>query len=925
MRISKQNTIYDVIILGGGFQALGAAFELSEKGKKVLIAETRPSLGWEATWAYNLELQKGISKYADILANEISSSGGMKNNRIDPVLTELSILKMTKNIELLHYCCPAGLEIENNKIKALVMAGKSGSFYLQAKSYIDATENAITKTFTEKNNFSGKASKSLYSFFMNAVEDTAKLPGKIDYKNSALLLKTSPWEGETAIEFETSRPMYQARLEIPEILNFLRTEIKGMKNAIMTHSANIGLPLYGEKDSNFQSKIENLIYPSRKNASSLHGRENLLSDRMKNGEEAAMNLMRKLDNLPSPSEINHASPPAVIPEDIGHSSIIVCGGGTAGAVAAIAAGKQGEKVKLIEASVCLGGIGTAGAIHIYYHGVTGGIQDEIDQKVAELQPLYYSNKTPRGFHPEVKKTVLLEMALKAGVSIEFETMLTGAETDSVEKLLPAKNSNRANRKIKSVITNNMSGAMRHTADVFIDGTGDADLAALAGCRYSFGRDTDAVPHSYSQPSDSIIEDKSIRENNFDMGYCDPTDPWDMTRARITGLKHYQNTSFTNEKRAFTLAVLTGIRNSRLIYGKYRITLADQISASEFPDVIGYTFCHYDNHALDYENESDEAMIWVWCLGNWHARIGCEIPYRSLLPENIVNLLVACRAMSLDFDAHNQLRMQRDMQRIGEAAGIAAAISCRDKKYPSEIDVKKIQEELFKSGALKSKENNYHWDGWKPENLFALQLKNKLLPSSENITDIVKSGFDLEDLRNKLSSDKPEDKYSAALKLALTNDEKAQKVLLDCIKERCPLKPEGYKTVEMWKPAMALAGILSIREAVPLLNKVISDENSDQAALITAMKALARMQEKASAPLIEKMLERDNLPSVQTFQKSSGHMPVVEENSLWKLELAAAECLSILGIKRSDIIKKYLDNESAVIRRSALKIKEKAML
>ncbi|OGV52127.1 MAG: hypothetical protein A2017_19690 [Lentisphaerae bacterium GWF2_44_16] len=921
MKTSKQDTVYDVIILGGGFEGLGAAFTLAEKGKKVLVAESRPSLGWEATWTYNLELQKGISKYADILADEISSSGGTKGNRIDPVLTELSLLKMAKNIEILHYCCPSGFEIENNKVKALIMAGKSGSFYLQAKSYIDATENRITTGFTGEKD-SEQPSKHIYSFFMNAVENTENLPEKVNYGNGVLLIKNTPWKGEAAIEFETSRSMYQARLEIPEILKFIRAKVSGMEKAIMTHSANIGLPIYAKNTTNFQSKTENIFYPSRRNATSAQGREALLSERMKSGEEAAALLMKKLDTLSAPAKLDRACPPSVIPEDAEHTDIIVCGGGTAGAVAAIAAGKQGQKTKLIEASVCLGGIGTAGAIHVYYHGVTGGIQDEIDRRVSELDALYAPDKMKRGFHPEVKKTVLLEMALEAGVSIEFESMLTGTETDSVEQHLPAGKSERADRKIKSVITNNLSGVNRHTAEVFIDSTGDADLAALAGCRYSLGRDTDAVPHSYSQPSDSIIEDKSIKENNFDMGYCDPTDPWDMTRARIIGLRHYQNASFADEKRAFALAPLLGLRNSRLIYGKYRMTLADQIKASEFPDVIGYSYCHYDNHALDYENESDEAMIWVWCLGNWHARIGCEIPYRSLLPENIVNLLVACRAMSLEFDAHNQLRMQRDMQRIGEAAGIAAAISCRDKKYPTEIDVKKIQEKLFESGALKNKENNYHWDGWKPENLFALQMKNNLLASGENMTDIVKSAYDLKTLKNKLDSDKAEEKYNAALKLALANDEKARKVLLDCIKERCPIKTEGYKTAEMWKPAMMLAGMLKIKEAIPLLNEVINDETSDQAALIAAMKALARLGEKASAPLIEKMLKRDNLPSIQTFQRSSGHMPVVEENSLWKLELAAVECLSGLGVKRPDIIERYIDNESAVIRRSALRIKEK---
>lgn len=923
----ETDVIYDVIVLGGGFRALGAAFSLAENRKRVLVVEPHPTLGWEATWAYILELQKGISKYADILASQIAGAGGMSGPRIDPVITELAILKMMNNIKILHYCWPSGFVVENNRIQAIAMAGKSGPFYLQAKLFIDATENEISKLFIGREGTVEQVPKYIHGFFMNGVDTGKSLPEKLEYEDSLLLFKNTPWDGEISVSFETSGPVHHAILEIPEILRFLRKEVGAVKNAVLSHSANMGLPLYSAKTVRAirrHNMMENLVYPSRKETATLQEHRLLLSERMKEGEDVAVSLIREMDGFSAPSEFGKSAVPVIMPRDKGGSNIIVCGGGTAGALAAISAGRLGQKTMLIEASTCLGGIGTGGSIHLYYYGVAGGLQDEVDQKVAELHSLYCADKTIVGFHPEIKKTVLLRMALEAGVSIEFETMLTGVETDSTVEHVTAGNKKDAPVKVKSVIVNSSVGPLRYNAEIFIDSTGDADLTVMAGGRYSFGRDSDSIPLSYSQPSDSILEDKSIAVNNFDAGYCDPTDPWDLTRARIKGLKQYEEIASDNRARLISLSPLIGVRSSRLVCGKYRLTLADQLKASEFKDVVAYSVGHYDNHAADYENESDEVMVWVWCLGNWSVPIGCEIPYRCLLPEKITNLLVACRALSLEYDAHSQMRMQRDMQRIGEVAGIAAAISCIDKKAPSEIDIEKLQEKLFESGALQDQSLKYHSDKWKPNSLFQAQLKNNSIVAHENALEIIKSSFDLDMLKHQLSSEKPEEKFNAALKLVMINDKEARDVLIDCIRSHPSCKTTGHRTVEVWKPAMILAGIFKIREAIPFLNKAVLDTNSDQATLIIAMKALVRLEEKPSARLIEEMLCRNNLPALQKFHSSSKY-PVSQEESLWKLELAAAESLAALGVKRSDIIQKYISDPRAIVRRFARQIKEKTGL
>ena len=114
------------------------------------------------------------------------------------------------------------------------------------------------------------------------------------------------------------------------------------------------------------------------------------------------------------------------------SDVLVVGGGTGGAIAAIVAAREGVRTTLIETGLSLGGIGTAGAIHSYYYGLNGGIQDEVDARVKELTPLFCGKWDVRGFHPEVKKQVLQQMVEEAGVEVHYDTVVTGVLLKSGE-------------------------------------------------------------------------------------------------------------------------------------------------------------------------------------------------------------------------------------------------------------------------------------------------------------------------------------------------------------------------------------------------------------------------------------------------------------------------------------------------------------
>jgi hypothetical protein len=175
--------------------------------------------------------------------------------------------------------------------------------------------------------------------------------------------------------------------------------------------------------------------------------------------------------------------------------LIVAGGGPAGAAAAISAGRLGLKVLLIEATGCMGGMGTSGLVTAFdpmangEEMLVGGLMREIVEtlyETGELSPginpdtwrKNYMRWTP--FRVEGYKRLLDDLALQAGVEVRFFTRVIDCDID------------QENRQVNGVVIHNIEGCAYVRGKTFIDATGDAVLAHLAGvpCREA-GRDT---PH-----------------------------------------------------------------------------------------------------------------------------------------------------------------------------------------------------------------------------------------------------------------------------------------------------------------------------------------------------------------------------------------------------------------------------------------------
>jgi hypothetical protein len=177
---------------------------------------------------------------------------------------------------------------------------------------------------------------------------------------------------------------------------------------------------------------------------------------------------------------------------------------------------------------------------------------------------------------------------------------------------------------------------------------------------------------------------------------DATQAQELTRAEIEGRRQaleYQR--FLRERvpgyeaaRIVAFSTQIGVRESRHIYGEYRLTRDDVVSARKFKDVIGLCGAPIEDH------HAGEGTRWVFLPEGETV----DIPYRTLLPQKADGLLVAGRCFSATHDAYAAVRSMAQCMAMGQAAGCAAALCVAQSKMPRGLAVPALQEHLRKLGA-----------------------------------------------------------------------------------------------------------------------------------------------------------------------------------------------------------------------------------
>jgi hypothetical protein len=439
--------------------------------------------------------------------------------------------------------------------------------------------------------------------------------------------------------------------------------------------------------------------------------------------------------------------------------LVVAGGGPGGTAAAICAARLGAKVLLVEATGCLGGMGTSGLVTAFdpmadgEKGLVKGFMLEV------VETMYKRGFLPEGinpdtwrkeymhwtpFQPEGLKLLLDELAVAAGVETRFFTRVIDADTDKNKK------------HVNGVILQNVEGYLYVPAKTFIDATGDAILANICGatCREA-GRDTEKIMpttlcalfagldwnrleyeddpfsplHNFGPNKTGEKVQDAIKKGYFTqpdrqfpavfrigktIGFSNSGHIFkvnalrvkDLTRGMMTGrkivqeyIKFYRDyfEGFENLE-LVTTASLLGVRETRRIVGEYELNYDDYIARRQFPDQIGVFNKYVDIHLYDATDEEYENFFNRY--KNERLGIGeCHgIPYSILVPKGWMNLWVAGRCNSSDVKVHGSIRVMPAAAMMGQAVGTAAVQSMKTGQPACDLDTEKLIETLRETGA-----------------------------------------------------------------------------------------------------------------------------------------------------------------------------------------------------------------------------------
>lgn len=372
--------------------------------------------------------------------------------------------------------------------------------------------------------------------------------------------------------------------------------------------------------------------------------------------------LRKSDASPSECEAPLGGPPEI--RFRCEVEVLVVGGGSSGASAAIRAATEGRNTLLLDLNPGLGGTGTYGGVDSYWFGRRTGYMTRIQDAVATVQRmLHYKGHK---WNIEAKSYALLKEAEMSGSDGLFNVITYDAI--------------KTGNQVRGAVAATRWGPLAVEAKVVIDATGDGDVAVFAGASYVYGSEKDHAVMWYSLAQ---FEEPARVQNNF-TSMVDVGGARDYTRAILAGRR--RGSSGIHDH-----GIYVATRESRHVRGDVVMTLADQLLHRRWTDVVNV---HFSNHDVKGVSGAD----WV-NVGLIPPNLEIEIPYGMLLPQGLDGILVAGKAISATHDALPAIRMQSDLENLGAIAAIAASEAVRQGVPPRRIDVRALQARLARDGLL----------------------------------------------------------------------------------------------------------------------------------------------------------------------------------------------------------------------------------
>lgn len=398
------------------------------------------------------------------------------------------------------------------------------------------------------------------------------------------------------------------------------------------------------------------------------------------------------------------------------ADVVVIGGGMAGVSAACAAATSGTKVILIERFAMLGGMLTTGGVANFCGQIQaqGEVFDEVLMGLKKFNSLGEGSRASV-FNYEILALVLQEVLLGRNVKLLLHARLVDVKVRG--------------HNVTECIIGGKSGLEAVHGKVFIDCSGDADLARFAGVttmkgdevtgyqlpmsKMSFVREVDQEVFRKQAPDDwpgRIINEEDLpmtsvwpdgpggKALKIKIPMFDSTSTEGLTHAEIQAKRRtmdvlYYYQSVENKKWRLThSASIIGVREGCRITGDYVLKVEDLRAGSTFDDGVARGTFYLDGHGL-----TDDKRTWI--LPKDQLQVPpYQIPMRCLVSKDADNLLMAGRCMSADQLALSSARVSTTCSMMGQATGIAAAMAIRGKTKVKNLDYSEIRNEVLARGA-----------------------------------------------------------------------------------------------------------------------------------------------------------------------------------------------------------------------------------
>ncbi|NDK32581.1 FAD-dependent oxidoreductase [Nesterenkonia haasae] len=427
---------------------------------------------------------------------------------------------------------------------------------------------------------------------------------------------------------------------------------------------------------------------------------------------------------------------------VGEYDVIVVGGGPAGLMAATTASRTGRSTLMVERYGFLGGAGTMGGLstfcglHARVHGehkrVVRGYCDELIERLEHMNAIskpHFSVQNriqAQAYDISAYKVALDELLLKGGTEILFHASVVGLTTNNEQQ-------------IDTVIVESKSGREAIRGRVFIDGSGDADLAHLAGAPIEKSPDLlypslmfriNGVDYNEAgeawrtvarlmeeaeargeqkfprkkpivRPQRNPLEWRSnlTQLSNDDGSAIDGTDVRQLTKGELQGRQQVwevfdfvkRRTPGFENSYIVDIAPQVGIRETRRTVGVYQLSEDDILSCVNFDDAIGVQGWPVEAHVKG-------TVEFRFPHADEQSRGFNQLPYRMLVPQQVENLLTVGRSASMTQGGQSSARVTGPCFVMGQAAGIAADIALSEAAGVADVEIPVLQRRLQETGA-----------------------------------------------------------------------------------------------------------------------------------------------------------------------------------------------------------------------------------